>query len=74
MERKGEKEQSREDGETEMEKGKELRLEAEDQLASVDGEGVGVACLLKKQDRPLHRVQAAALLPPSLKLAIRVNN
>ena len=42
MERKGEKEKSREDGETEMEKGKELRLEPEDQLASVDGEGVGV--------------------------------
>ena len=65
MERKkGEKEKNREDGETEMEKGKEL--------SGWGGSRSG--CLLKRQDRPLHRVQAAALLPPSLKLAIKVNN
>ena len=34
-------------------KRKELRLEAEDQLASADKEGASVACLLKGQDRSL---------------------
>lgn len=37
----------------EAEEKKRLRLEAEDQFASANREGVGLACVLKGQYRPL---------------------